>query len=183
MSEGAAVQRYAQAIFELGLEGNELPQLTEQFRAVADVWSQHRELRLVLEDPKLDEQRRQQILTEIAERLGIRGTTLNALKVMAARRRLGILPGVARELTRLSDEHHGVLRASITSATPLPESYFQSLISKLESSTQKKIVLEKHEDPSLIGGVVLRIGDSILDGSIRGRLNELERRLLAGAAA
>lgn len=183
MSEGAVVQRYAQAIFELGLEAGDLGPLTEQIQTMAEQWAANRELQVALEDPVLEEDRRQRLLTEVAERLGIRGTALGALKVMSQRRRLAALPGLARELTRLSDEHHGVLRASVTSATPLPDRYYAALTSKLESATRKKIVLEKHEDPALIGGVVLRIGDTIIDGSIRGRLGQLERRLLAGANA
>jgi F-type H+-transporting ATPase subunit delta len=180
-SAGAVVQRYAQAIFELGLESQELGAISDQIRAMADAWSSSRELRLALEDPVLEETRRQALLAEVAQRLGIHGAALNALRVMAERRRLSALPEVARELTRLTDEHNGVLRASVTSAAPLPESYFQSLTQKLEASTHKKIVLERQEDPSLIGGIVLRIGDSIIDGSIRGRLDQLERRLLASS--
>lgn len=183
MREGAVVQRYAQAIFELGLEGDELGLVAEQVGRMADAWSQSRELRLALEDPVLDEGRRRALLEEVAERLGVRGTALKALKVMAERRRLSTLPGVARELTRLSDEHQGVLRATVISAAALPESYYQALVGRLESTTRRKIALERQEDPALIGGVVLRIGDSIIDGSIRGRLNQMERRLLAGAAA
>lgn len=182
-SAGAVVERYAQAIFELGLETGELGAISEGLRAVAEVYSNSRDLRVALESPVLDEARRQEILREVAERVGVRGTALNALRVLAQRRRLAILPELARELTRLSDEQQGVLRASVTCAAPLPESYFQSLVQKLEASTRKKVVLERREDPSLIGGVVLRIGDSILDGSIRGRLNQLERRLLAEASA
>ncbi len=182
MSEGAVVQRYAQAIFELGLEGGDLASLTKQIRVMADQWQASRELQIALEDPVLEDARRQALLAEIAERLQIRGTALGALRVMCQRRRLAALPGLARELTRLSDEHHGVLRASVTSAAALPEPYYGTLTNKLESVTGKKVVLEKQEDPSLIGGVVLRIGDTIIDGSIRGRLSQLERRLLAGAA-
>lgn len=182
MREGAVIQRYAQAIFELGLEGDELGLVAEQIGRMAAAWSTNRELRLALEDPILDEERRQAVLEEVAERLGIRGTALNALRVMAARRRLAVLPGVSRELTRLSDEHQGVLRTEVITAAPLPESYYQALIGRLESTTRRKIVLERREDPSLIGGVVLRIGDSIIDGSLRGRLNQMENRLLAGAA-
>jgi F-type H+-transporting ATPase subunit delta len=56
-------------------------------------------------------------------------------------------------------------------------------VSKIEATTNKKVLLERHQDASLIGGVVTRIGDSIIDGSIKGRLNDLEKKLLAGAGA
>lgn len=183
MSEGAVAERYAQAIFELAAETNELGSVTEQIRKVSEVWSESAELRAVLENPVVDEAQRASVLSDIAARLGVRGTALNSLKVLASRRRLAALPAIARQLTRLSDEQQGVLRASITSAQPLPDSYYQSLVSKLEAATKKKVMLEKHQDASLIGGVVARIGDSIIDGSIKGRLNELEKKLVAGGAA
>lgn len=183
MSEGAVVQRYARALFEIGLETGQLGSLTEQIRAVADLWQGSRELRTALDDPSLDEGRRQSLIGELAARLGISGPALGALRIMATRQRLAALPGVARELTRLGDEHQGLVRVSVRSAAFLPDSYYENLVQKLEATTGKRVVLEKYEDPTLIGGVVLSIGDSIIDGSIRGRLQQLERRLLAGAAA
>jgi F-type H+-transporting ATPase subunit delta len=183
MSEGAVAERYAQAIFELAAETNELSSVSEQIRKVADVWAQSAELRGALENPVVDADQRARVLADVAARLGVRGTALNALQVMAARRRLAALPAIARQLTRLSDQQQGIIRASITSAQPLPESYYQSLVTKLEASTKKKVMLEKHQDASLIGGVVAKIGDSIIDGSIRGRLSALEKKLMAGGAS
>src|SRR5690606_17596514 len=87
-SAGAVVERYAQAIFELGLETGELGAISEGLRAVAEVYSNSRDLRVALESPVLDEARRQEILREGAERVGVRGTALNALRVLAQRRRL-----------------------------------------------------------------------------------------------
>lgn len=182
MSEGAVAERYAQAIFELAAEANELGPVTEQLRKVAEVWTQSHELRVALENPVVGDAQRAGILADLASRLGVRGTALNALQVVASRRRLSALPAIARQLTRLSDQQQGVLRASIVSAQPLPDSYYQSLVSKLEAATKKKVLLEKHQDASLIGGVVARIGDSIIDGSIKGRLGELEKKLLTSGA-
>jgi F-type H+-transporting ATPase subunit delta len=102
----------------------------------------------------------------------------NFVKLLAARRRLRTLPDIARRLGGMADEKAGILRASVTSAGPLPEAFYQKLTSELEAATQRKIVLEKSQDPSLIAGVVTRIGDNTIDGSLKGRLNELERRLL-----
>lgn len=183
MSEGAVAERYAQAIFELAVEASELGSVTEQLGKVAEVWTESPELRVALENPVVVDAQRAAVLADVASRLNVRGTALNALQVIAARRRLGALPAIARQLTRLSDEQQGVLRASITSALPLPDSYYQSLVSKLEAATKKKVMLEKHQDASLIGGVVARIGDSIIDGSLKGRLGELEKKMLSGGAA
>ena len=160
MSEGVVAERYAQAIFELAAEGNELAPVSEQLRKFADLWTRSPELKVALENPVLDSSQREKVLDEVAARAGVSGTALRAIQVMASRRRLGALPAVASQLTRLSDEKQGLVRASITSAQPLPESYYQNLVSKIEATTRKKVLLERHQDPSLIGGVVTRIGDS-----------------------
>ena len=67
----------------------------------------------------------------------------------------------------------------MTSAEPLPESFYQRLGEQLTTLVGKKVVLDRREDPTLIAGVVTRIGDNTIDGSIRGRLEELERQLLS----
>ena len=82
-------------------------------------------------------------------------------------------------LTRLADEKAGVLRATVTSARPLSEDYYRSLAAELEKRTSRKILLERREDPTLLAGIVTRIGDHTIDGSVRGRLAALERQLLA----
>jgi F-type H+-transporting ATPase subunit delta len=103
---------------------------------------------------------------------------LNSVKLLAARRRLRALPEIARRLGGLADEKAGILRATVTSAVPLPEAFYEKLTSELEAATRRKILLEKLHDPTLIAGVVTRIGDNTIDGSVKGRLAELERRLL-----
>ncbi len=183
MSEGVVAERYAQAIFELAAEGNELGPVSDQLRKFAELWNQTPDLKVALENPVLDAAQRASVLDEVAARAGVSGTALRAIQVMATRRRLNALPAVATQLTRLSDEKQGIVRASVTSAQSLPESYYQNHVSKIEATTSKKVLLERHQDPSLIGGVVTRIGDSIIDGSIKGRLNDLEKKLLAGAGA
>jgi len=97
----------------------------------------------------------------------------------ALRLRLSALPGIARRLRSLSDEKNGVCRAKIVSASSLPETYFNQLRQSLEKMLGKRVVVEHEEDPELIGGIVTRIGDNTIDGSIQGRLEELRRRLLA----
>jgi len=82
-------------------------------------------------------------------------------------------------LAHLADEKVGVLRATVTSAEPLSEDYYQKLASELEKRTSRKILLERRQDPTLIAGVITRIGDHTIDGSLKGRLAALERQLLA----
>jgi len=78
-----------------------------------------------------------------------------------------------------ADEKSGVYRAKVISAVSLPESYFNELKARLEQMLGKRVVVEHEEDPNLIAGIVTRVGDNTLDGSLAGRLEELERSMLA----
>ena len=133
----------------------------------------------MLSNPVVDEANRDGIIKNVGERLAASPTVLNAVRLMARRGRLGALPDVATVLTRLADEKAGVLRATVTSARPLSEDYYRSLAAELEKRTSRKILLERREDPTLLAGIVTRIGDHTIDGSVRGRLAAIERQLIA----
>ena len=175
----AVAERYARAIFELGVEAGQLEALTGQIRSFADIYGSSRELQSVLDNPMLELSKRQNILQEIAARVGLTGVGLNALRFIAQRKRLGSLPDIARRLASLADEKGGIVRATVTSAGPLPESFYERLVKQLESATQRKVAIDRKQDPSLIAGVVTRIGDNTIDGSVKGRLAEIERQLNA----
>jgi F-type H+-transporting ATPase subunit delta len=178
-SQTTVAERYARAIFALGVETGTLAALADQVRRFAATYQSSHDLRSVLDNPLVPADKRQGVLAEVASRLGFGPFALNTVRYLASRRRLGALPDIAKRLDSLSDEQQGVVRASVTSAAPLPESFYQRLGEQLTTLVGKKVVLDRREDPTLLGGVVTRIGDNTIDGSIRGRLEELERQLLS----
>lgn len=181
MSLETIAARYAEAIYELGLEQNNLPRLAEEFGAMAEAYQNVPDLRAALESPVISDESRQAVLADIGDRLGLGPVTRNTLGLLAARHRLVLLPHVARSLARLSDERSGVERAMVTSASPLPVAFLERLAAELSRSSGKRVVIEHRVDPSLIGGVVTRIGDRVIDGSVKNRLSTLRRSLAAGA--
>lgn len=178
MSQAPVADRYARAIFELGVETGQLASITEQVRRFARAYSTSAELRAVLDNPVIEAEKRDAVLGEIAMRLGLSGNGLNLIKLLASRKKLRAVPEIAQRLDRFTDEQAGVVRATVTSAKAMPDSFYQRLVSELEAATSRKIVLERREDPSLIAGFVTRIGDNTIDGSVRGRLDEIERQLV-----
>jgi F-type H+-transporting ATPase subunit delta len=171
-------ERYARALFELGDEAGQLDAVTRQVESFASTYASNPELRGVLDNPLVEPGDREAILRAVAGRLGLGQVVLNAVRLMARRHRLGALPDVARALVRLADERLGIVRAEVTSAVPLPDAFCARLQGLLEQRTQRKVVLDRQLDPSLIAGVVTRIGDHVIDGSLEGRLAVLERQLL-----
>ena len=171
-------ERYALAVFELAVEGGQLAQVTAQVSGLARTYASSDELRGVLDNPLIDDQKRERILTDVSTRLGLSRLAVNTTRLLVRRRRLGLLPEISRALDKLADDKAGVLRATVSSAVPLSESYRHRLASELEQLTKRKVVLEARHDPALIAGIVTRIGDNTIDGSIKGRLEELEQQLL-----
>jgi F-type H+-transporting ATPase subunit delta len=178
MSQAPIADRYARAIFELGVETGQLPAITEQVRRFAQVYAGSAELRAVLDNPVIEVEKRDAVLGEVAARLNLSGNGLNLIRLLASRKKLRVISDIARRLDRFTDEQAGVVRATVTSAKPMPDSFYQRLTSELEAATSRKIVLERREDPTLIAGFVTRIGDNTIDGSVRGRLIEIERQLV-----
>jgi F-type H+-transporting ATPase subunit delta len=178
---GAAAERYARAIFELGAESGQLDRLTQEIAEFAGSYQELPVLRRALENPVLEEAVRERVLRHVARHSQYSPLATNSLLVLLKRRRLGELPAIARRLRSLADEKNNVVRAKIVSAGSLSESYFKQLEQRLEGLLGKRIIVDHEEDASLIGGVLVRVGDNTFDGSIRGRLEELERQLLATA--
>lgn len=181
MSSGAAAERYARAIFELGSESGQLDRLTQEITEFSASFQGLVALRRALENPVLEQPLRERVLRQVARQSQFSPLATNALLVLLDRRRLGELPVIAKRLRSLADEKNGVCRAKIVSAGSLPESYFNQLRQRLETVVGKRIIVEHEEDSSLIGGVLVRVGDNTFDGSVKGRLEELERRLFASA--
>lgn len=179
MITSAAAERYARAIFELGSESGQLDQLSQEIADFAAYFSNNPDLKRALENPVTGDAQREALLRHVARHAQLGPLTIKALLVLLKRRRLGALPAIARRLRSLADEQNGVVRAKIVSAGSLPETYLNQLKQGLERSLGKRIILEHEEDDGLIGGIVAHIGDNTFDGSIRGRLEDLERRLLA----
>jgi F-type H+-transporting ATPase subunit delta len=181
VSHAAVANRYGRALFELAVESGNVTGLVQDIVRFAQVYASSAELKSVLENPMVEAEKRALLLSALAERIGLSGLGLNAVRLLASRHRLRALPDIARKLGSLADQHAGLVRATVTTAAPMPESFFERLQVQLEASTKKRLVIERLQDPSLIGGVVTRIGDNTIDGSVRGRLSELERHLRSGS--
>ena len=177
MSQTSVARRYAQAIFELGVEQANVPGLVSEVKRLAETWAGSPELRSTLGNPLVADAAQAAIVAELCDLLALSPTAKNAAGLLARRRRLAALPDIAAELARLSDARAGLVRATITSAAPLSDATRQRLQAQLEKRTGKRVMLDVKQDPSLIAGLVARIGDLVIDGSARARLAEIRSQL------
>ncbi|MSP24250.1 MAG: ATP synthase F1 subunit delta [Myxococcales bacterium] len=173
----AVARRYARAIFELGRESGKLRELVVEFGRFAELYAASAELRELDRNPALGDSERGKIIEELGRRLGASLTLVRSVTMLATRQRLVLLPDLVVVLGEMSDEHEGLLRVQVLSAAPLSTSYVARLTRTLEAETGKKVVLALAEDRALLAGVVVRIGDRVIDGSIKGRLARLTESL------
>jgi F-type H+-transporting ATPase subunit delta len=181
VSVSIVARRYAQALLELGLEGGTLDRLVDEMTTIAQAWETSPELRNALENPLVAHAMKKAVMNELVEQIGASPTTRQALLLLVDRRRTKTLPYIAQFLRELADARKGVVRAEVTTAAPLSEAYYARLQAQLEKMTGKKVVVDRKTDPLLIAGVVTRIGDRILDGSLRTRLQSIKDSLMPPA--
>jgi F-type H+-transporting ATPase subunit delta len=177
VSYESIARRYAQAVFELAKENGEQAAITKQMTALADVFAGSDELRSVLTNPLVDDAAREAILVDIAGRLACGEIATRTLRVLAQNRRLPALPDIARAISRLVDQDSRTLRATVTSAGPLDDGYLARLRAELEKATGHTIALTARTEPALIAGVVVQIGDRVIDGSVRAKLSRFRESL------
>ena len=183
MSISIVARRYAQALLELGLELGQLDKIVEDVTTVAETWDANAELRNAVENPLVPHAAKKAVMGELADAIGANPTTRSTLQLLVDRRRTKTLPYLARALRMLADARMGLVRAEVTSVGPLPESYYARLQAQLEKMTGMRVFVDRKPDPSLIGGVVARIGDRVFDGSLRTRLHSMRDAIMPTSTA
>ncbi len=178
MIPGVIAKRYATALLELGSESNQLDAIVEELGRVAEAYETSAELRASFDDPLVPVQAKKAILDELGQRLGVGQVSKNALGLLLDRRRIRALPAIATRLKEMADLKRGILRAEVLTAMPLPEEYFVALQAQLERVTGRRIALDRKLDPSLICGVVARVGDTVYDGSLLARIRQIKDSML-----
>lgn len=178
-SRTSIARRYAEAAFEIAERDDAVDQWLAQLGAVAaavtDSTVVHR-----LEDPQVALETRSAALHKVlgADMLPQLG---NLIGLVLRRRRVDSLPSIEREFRRLYNRRSGIVEAVATSALALDAAELAALKSRIETMTGKTVELETAVDPTILGGIQVRIGDTLYDGSVRGRLERLRAKLAAGA--
>jgi F-type H+-transporting ATPase subunit delta len=174
-----AARRYAEAAFEVAMRDGTLDVWRRELDASAirlgDEWVMR-----VLSNPAVPIDQRSVAVAALLEHTGGRPVQ-NLVQLLLRRGRIEQLPRVAAEFRRLDDRRQGVTNATATSAEALQPDEIEALTTRLEQSTGGRIALDVQVDPSLLGGLVVRIGDRLIDGSVRGRLERLRNQLTSGA--
>jgi F-type H+-transporting ATPase subunit delta len=180
-----AARRYAEAVFEIARRDGTEDAWQTALDAAWQVLGPADVLRIV-ENPAIPLPERQEAVGAV---LAAKTTTAppvkaqlaNLLGALVARRRVSLVPAIAGEYGRLLDRQRGIAAAVVTSAAPLSAEETEAIAARVASLAGTKVSLRTAVDPALIGGVTVRIGDRLIDASVRGRLERLRERIVAGA--
>ncbi len=177
MARKVYARRYAQAILEIALERKELDRWQSDLSKIASL-GEDATLISLLQDPRLHFDSKAKLLSE---QLGsINPLALNLVYLLIARGKLNMIGEIAKEYQRLLDSYRGIEQAEVTTVFPLDDRDKARLTEYLGAIVGKKVVVKPEVNRRLIGGILARVGDKVLDGSIRSKLAAL-REELAGA--
>lgn len=184
MSEPASTSsgiagRYAQAVFDLARQDNALPAVEADVAALERALAESADLRLLVSSAAFTREEQGRAVTAVGTRMGLGPVMLNTLGLLAAKRRLFALPQVLEGLRARIAEARGEVAAEVVSAQPLTAAQERQLVETLSASAGRAVRLQAKVDPSLIGGLVVRLGSRMIDTSIQGQLGRLQGAMRA----
>ena len=173
-------RRYAKALLLLGQADGGAEEYRKELNGFSNLVTGEKALEQVIGNPLYDAAARKKVLQAVIDRLNLSKVMRSFLLLLFDKGRIGVLSSINDFYQRMADELKGVVRANLVSATELSSETVEKIRSALSKKTGKDIFLEVEQDPGLIGGVVARIGDLILDGSIKTQLLNMRESLKRG---
>jgi F-type H+-transporting ATPase subunit delta len=175
----SASLQYATALADIALEQGAAEPVKRQLEDFGAAYAESAELRNVLGSPAVERTTKHGVIEKLATRLGASRIIRNFLFIVVDNQRTHLLPEILQTFEAVIRQRQGMAEAEVTSATELTGSQKTELQQTLERLTGRKIQAKYSLDPALLGGAVVRIGDTIYDGSVRNRLNQMRARLAA----
>ena len=175
----SASLQYATALADIALEQGAAEPALKQLGEFGGAFAESAELRTFLASPAVTREAKHRVIEKLAARIGVSKIIRNFLFVMVDNQRTSLLPDILKSFQEVIRQRQGVAEAEVSSAAGLNDTQKTQLLKTLESLTGKRIQATYTLVPELLGGAVVRIGDTIYDGSLRSRLNELRARLTA----
>ncbi len=182
MSEPASISlsiagRYGQALFELAREASELKALEADAEALGEALATSADFAAMIASPVIVREEQSAAVQAVAAKIGVSALMANTLALMASKRRLFVLPQLISELRARIAAEKGEVTAEVVSATPLSAEQTAQLVATLKTRAGKDVTLKTTVDASLIGGLVVKLGSTMIDTSIRAKLAALKNAM------
>jgi F-type H+-transporting ATPase subunit delta len=180
MKNLAIARRYAKALLLIGKEDGKTETYREELAGFSALIERESALEQAISNPLYNAAGRKKVLETVLEKLALSGIMKSFLTLLFEKGRFIYLSSINDFYQKLADELKGIARASLVSATELSSETVEKIRTTLSNRTGKEVILEVEEDSSLIGGIVTRIGDLVLDGSIKTQLLNMRESLKRG---
>ncbi len=177
MLEGSLARRYAKALFGLATDKKAIDKVGTDLRTLRAAFKAAPELGQVLASTSFPRAQRRKIVDALIQRIAGHDLVKTFCYLLLDKERLTALPDVSREIDAMIEAKAGRVAAEVTSAVALTPAQLASIVATLEKLSGKKVVVEKKQDPALLGGVVAKVGDVVYDGSLRTQLRALRDQL------
>jgi F-type H+-transporting ATPase subunit delta len=171
--------RYARALFDLAIEGKALDKVEASLKTLTEALAESADLKSLLSNPLVGRGAAGAAVAGVADGLGVDTLTKNFLGVLAGNRRLALLPAIIRDFAALNAARKGEVTATVTSAHKLSAAQQKALATKLKAGIGRDVALDVTVDPSILGGLVVRVGSRMIDNSLKTRLENLGQALKA----
>lgn len=178
MLKGATARRYAEAAFELAGEHNTVDRWLQDLRLIAEYLSDHR-LVFLFSEPNIQFNRKELVVKDLLEGK-VQPQALNLALLLVERGLVGLAPRVRDEFERKYNNFHNQVPANLTTAMPIDDVTRAAVLADLQRLTGKRVLLAERVDPTILGGAIARVGDTLIDGSVRRRLQLLRQQMQRG---
>jgi F-type H+-transporting ATPase subunit delta len=180
MTARMSALRYARALLDVALAETDPVAVGQQLAAAAELFKGHAGLWKVMTNPAVPAPKKRAIVDALLPQLDSAPLVQKMLQMLASRDRVALLPEIVDAYGSRLMEHQKVVRASVTSAAPLPADRLKKLEQELAGITGRKVVMSTAVDPAILGGLVTRIGSTVWDGSVKRQLEKIREKLAAG---
>ena len=170
-------KRYARAFFEIAEEEKQLEKYDRELQSFSEVVDGNENLREFFANPIFDQHDKRDVVDAIMQKMGMTGVTASFLRLLADKRRIGILAEIVACYRELMDSVLKKQRVQVKTAFPLSDELSEQLKKGLEKLTGKQVEMTMDHDASLLAGIVVRVGDTLYDGSIKTQLNNIRNLL------
>ncbi|MBL7685997.1 MAG: ATP synthase F1 subunit delta [Deltaproteobacteria bacterium] len=178
---GSMGRRYAKALLDLNSSQAKSDEVLLELQNFEQAYVQSPDLQDLMTNPAFDSKMRKQVLEKLGSQFGFSSETQQFLKLLVDRDRLVFIQDIVRAYRELADEKLGRVRIYIESPTDLPNEAQDRLKNVLEKMTKKKVILHTQVNSELLGGVLIRIQDTVYDGSLRSALNQMKEKMMRAA--
>ncbi len=175
-----AAKRYAKALIDLGIESNKLDEIKEDMILLDQTIEESRDLKLFLRSPLIKKAIKNSALEEIFEGK-VQQVTMNLIELLVEKSREKLLHDITLSYISLYKEHHGIIDVEVHTAFELNDAEVKKLTNILESYTGKKVLMDLSIRKELLGGLTVRIDDTIINGSVKHKLSQLEKSFTAAS--